>query len=80
MSVEGELQKLAKEYVVSNSPDEQKKVIERVSSALLEERTSTILNVVESLGVYLTHDDFSQRRKGTQLLGELMHRSVCFKS
>eukprot|EP00794_Sanderia_malayensis_P008085 gene8085-8950_t len=74
MASEAGVVSLIEKFNLSEKVDEQKRIIENVADILTKSRTTKILNVVESLGVYLTSQDVSERRKGTLFLAELAHR------
>lgn len=70
------IEPLAKKYIEAASNDEQKSLVGNLSDIISARNSANLLDLVEGLGVYLTNEDVSQRRKGSQLLAELMHRSV----
>ena len=74
MASQAEVVKLLERFVQSSDTGEQKVVLEDVADRICNKSSSTVLQIVEALGVYLTNQDVSYRRLGTQFLAELMHR------
>ena len=70
------LAELARNYVDSTTKATQKDLISRISEAISAREAAGLLDLVEILGLYLTNDDVQMRRKGSQLLAELIHRQV----
>ena len=72
--LQNEIAKLCRDYMEVTKSDSQSSIIIEIIEAICKAKSNGILNLVEALGPYLSNDEIARRKKGTQLLAELMHR------
>ena len=68
------LKSLSEEYVAANDSGVQKKLLQEIAESICSRKRDGVLQIVEALQPSLTNTDIQVRRKGTQLLAELVHR------